>query len=157
MIVVSACLAGVQCRYNGRDFLIPEVADLVKKGQALPLCPEILANLPTPRACVEQKAGHFLTAAGEDLTAAGEYLTAAYMAGAKVAVAIARLVGCKKAILKSKSPTCGCGAIYDGTFSGTLTAGDGIWCALLKQERIKVCSETQFQTAPVAGSSFAPE
>ncbi len=150
MIVVSACLAGVQCRYNGQDFLIPEIADLVKKGQALPLCPEILANLPTPRACVEQQAGHFLTAAGEDLTAA-------YMAGAKVAVAIARLVGCKKAILKSKSPTCGCGAIYDGTFSGTLTEGDGIWCALLKQERIKVCSETQFQKAPVAGSSFAPE
>ena len=139
MIVVSACLAGVQCRYNGQDFFIPEVADLVKKGQALPLCPEILANLPTPRPCVEQQAGNFLTAAGEDLTAA-------YMAGAKVAVAIARLVGCKMAILKSKSPTCGCGAIYDGTFSGTLTAGDGLWCSLLKQEGIKVCNENHFRT-----------
>lgn len=138
MLIVSACLAGVQCRYNGQDFFIPEVAELVKIGQALPLCPEILAGLTTPRPCVEQGGGRFLTAAGEDLTAA-------YRAGAKTALAIARLVGCKMAILKSKSPTCGCGMIYDGTFSGTLTAGDGILCALLKQERIKVCTENEFR------------
>ncbi|QDR80977.1 DUF523 domain-containing protein [Sporomusa termitida] len=150
MLIVSACLAGVQCRYNGQDFLIPEVAELVKTGQALPLCPEILAGLATPRPCVEQCGGRFLTIKGEDLTSE-------YRDGAKTALKIARLVGCKTAILKSKSPTCGCGVIYDGTFSGTLTAGDGILCTLLKQEKIKVCTENKFRLSNIAGDKLLSE
>lgn len=138
MIIVSACLAGVECRYNAQAFPIPEVIELVKSGKAMPLCPEILANLSTPRPSVEQCAGKFLSNCGKDLTA--EYIT-----GAKLALAISKLAGSKIAILKSKSPTCGSGLVYDGTFSGKLIEGDGIFCTLLKEENIKVYTEEEFQ------------
>lgn len=134
MIIVSACLAGVECRYNGQAFSVPVVIEMVKKGQAIPVCPEILANLPIPRCSVEQRDGRIFSKEEQDLTTE-------YEAGAKIALQIAQLVGCKKAILKSKSPTCGCGKIYDGTFSGKLMAGDGIFCTLLKKENIVVCTE----------------
>ncbi|MBP2642606.1 MAG: hypothetical protein H6Q67_493 [Firmicutes bacterium] len=137
MIIVSACLAGIECRYNGQSFPIPEVIDLAKKGQAIPLCPEILGKLPTPRPCVEICGERFLTADGTDKTEA-------FILGAKIAVGIANLVGCEKAILKAKSPSCGCGLIYDGTFTGNLVQGDGIFCRLLKEERIQVCTETEY-------------
>ena len=136
MIVVSACLAGVECRYNGQAFAVPRIVEMVKNGMAIPLCPEILGNLPIPRRSVEQRNGGIFSADGEELTNE-------YVAGAKIALQIAQLVGCKKAILKSKSPTCGCGRIYDGTFSGCLIPGDGIFCTLLKKENIIVCTETQ--------------
>jgi uncharacterized protein YbbK (DUF523 family) len=149
MIIVSACLAGVQCRYNGQGFPIPEVTELVKKGRALPLCPEILANLPTPRSNVEQCAGRFLAHDGKDLTSE-------FIAGARIALTIAKLVGSKIAILKSKSPTCGCGLIYDGTFSGNLIEGDGVFCAFLKDEKIKVYTEDQFQSLTHSGKKILP-
>jgi uncharacterized protein YbbK (DUF523 family) len=134
MIIVSACLAGVECRYNGQAFPMPKVIEMVKKGQALPLCPEILGALPTPRPSAEQSGGRILSKDGQEVTHA-------YVIGAQVALQIAQAVGCKKAILKSKSPTCGCGMIYDGTFSGKLIAGDGIFCRLLKAENIEVYTE----------------
>ncbi len=136
MIIVSACLAGVQCRYNGQECSIPEVVEMVKKGQAIPLCPEILGGLAIPRPKVEQRGGRILSENGQDLTQQ-------YEAGGEKALQIAKLVNCKKAILKSKSPTCGCGMIYDGTFSGTLIHGDGIFCALLKKTGISVYTENE--------------
>ncbi|MBP2649949.1 MAG: hypothetical protein H6Q74_774 [Firmicutes bacterium] len=136
MIVVSACLAGVECRYNGQNFAIPEIVELVKKGQAIPICPEVLGKLSTPRPSVEQCKGKFLTQSGDDVTA--EFLT-----GARVATEIAKLVGSKKAILKSKSPSCGCGMIYDGTFTGKLINGDGVFCKFLKEENIQVFTEDE--------------
>jgi uncharacterized protein YbbK (DUF523 family) len=138
VIIVSACLAGVKCRYNGQAFSIPEIIELVKKGQAIPLCPEILGKLPIPRLSAEQCDGGIFSRDGQDLTKE-------YIAGAKVALNIARLVGCKKAILKSKSPTCGCGKIYDGTFSGKLINGDGIFCEFLKEENIEVYTENEIR------------
>jgi len=134
MIIVSACLAGVECRYNGQAFPIPMVIDMVKKGQAIPLCPEILGNLPTPRLSAEQCDGRIVSKDGHDVTDA-------YRTGAEIALHIAKLVGCKKAILKSRSPSCGCGTIYDGTFSGILIQGDGVFCTLLKKENIEVYTE----------------
>lgn len=136
MIIVSACLAGVECRYNGQDFSVPEVIEMVRKGQAIPICPEILAGLPIPRCSVEQYDGRILSKEGQDLTTE-------YERGAKIALQIAQVVGCKKAILKSKSPTCGCGKIYDGTFSGRLITGEGIFCTLLKNANIGVCTEDE--------------
>ncbi|MBU2703842.1 putative protein YbbK (DUF523 family) [Sporomusaceae bacterium BoRhaA] len=138
MIIVSACLAGVECRYNGQEFSIPKIIEMVKKGQAISLCPEILGKLPTPRLSAEQYDGRIFSSDGQDLTNQ-------YLAGAKVALNIARLVGCKKAILKSKSPTCGCGKIYDGTFSGKLINGDGIFCKFLKEENIEVYTENEIR------------
>ena len=139
MIIVSACLAGVQCRYNGQACSTPELIEMVNKGEAISLCPEILGKLPTPRLSVEQCDGKFLSRDGQDLTNE-------YVAGAKIALNIAQLVGCKKAILKSKSPTCGCGMIYDGTFSGRLIKGDGIFCKLLKEQNIEVYTEKQMKS-----------
>lgn len=136
MIVVSACLAGVKCRYNGQAFVVPQVVELVRTGQAIPLCPEILADLSIPRASVEQRNGKIISEDGQDYTNE-------YEAGAQIALQIAKLVGCKKAILKSKSPTCGCGMIYDGTFSKTLVVGDGIFCTFLKKEQILVYTENE--------------
>ncbi len=133
-IIVSACLAGVECRYDGRANTVAAVEKLVKEGRALPVCPEVLGGLSTPRAKAERQGERIMTEQGEDVSAA-------FYSGAKVAAEIARLTGCRKAILKAKSPTCGCGRIYDGAFSGTLIKGDGIFCALLKQRGIEVCSE----------------
>lgn len=140
MMIVSACLAGVLCRYNGQAVTHPAVMDLVKNGQAIPLCPEILGGLPIPRPCGEIREGRVFSINGEDVTR--EYVT-----GSQIAVEIAKLVGCKKAILKSKSPTCGCGIIYDGTFSGRLIKGDGVFCALLKENGIQVCTEETAEEA----------
>ena len=134
MIIVSACLAGIECRYNGSSYIVPQIMELVKKGKAIPICPEILAGLPTPRPSVEQRDGKIVTLNGDDQTAH-------YLSGAQIGVKIALVSGCKKAILKSKSPTCGCGLIYDGTFSGRLVPGDGIFSKLLKENGVEVCTE----------------
>nr|WP_285716429.1 DUF523 domain-containing protein [Pelosinus sp. IPA-1] len=140
MIIVSACLAGVECRYNGSSATIPKVVDLVIKGEAIPICPEVLAGLPTPRPPVEQVSGKIVSEAGEDQTED-------YIAGAKIGLEIALLSHCKKAILKSNSPTCGCGRIYDGTFSGKLVQGEGVFSKLLKESGIEVSTEEIFISA----------
>ncbi|VBB09124.1 Hypothetical protein LUCI_4410 [Lucifera butyrica] len=134
MIVVSACLAGVECRYNGSSCTVPQIAVMVRQGKAIPLCPEMLAGLPTPRPPAEQRNGRIIAAGGEDQTAA-------YLSGAELGLKIAILIGYQEAIVKSKSPTCGCGLIYDGTFSGRLIPGDGLFAKLLKENGIRVCTE----------------
>lgn len=139
MIIVSACLAGVECRYNGEAFAIPEVVELVKRGQAIPVCPEVLGNLPIPRIRAEKRNERVFS---ED----GHNLTDQFLKGAQIAVNIAKEAGCKKAILKSKSPSCGCGWIYDGSFSGKLIKGDGIFCSLVKKEKIAVYTEDEIIT-----------
>lgn len=139
MILVSACLAGIECRYNGQAFLIPKVAAMVKKGQALAVCPEILGNLSIPRSCAERLGDRIITSEGQDVTQE-------FMAGARAAADIAQLAGCQIAILKSRSPSCGKGMLYDGTFSGNLTPGDGVFCALLKAKNIRVLTENEIST-----------
>ncbi len=134
MIIVSACLAGVECRYNGSSYAVPQIIEMVIQGRAIPICPEILAGLPTPRPPVEQYEGKIISLNGDDQTAL-------YRAGAKMGLEIAVVSGCLKAILKSKSPTCGAGWIYDGTFSGNLISGDGIFAKMLKEKGIEVCTE----------------
>ena len=131
MEVVSACLAGIICRYDGTAQEAPEVMEAVRLGQALPLCPEMLGGLPAPRQAAEIKEGCVVTAEGIDLTQS-------FQKGAEIATQIAILAGCRKAVLKARSPSCGCGRIYDGTFSGHLVEGDGLWAQALKKAGIEV-------------------
>lgn len=135
MIIVSACLAGVKCAWNGDARPCQQVIDLVKRGEAIPVCPEQLGGLTTPRPPAEQKGGRVFTRDGEDVTTEFER-------GARAALRIAKLAGCKEAILKSKSPSCGSGKIYDGTFSGKLIDGDGVFAKLLKKD-MKVLTEEE--------------
>lgn len=134
MILVSACLAGVECRYNGSAYKYPQIVEMVKTGKAMPICPEILAGLSIPRPPAEQQHGKIVSAKGDDQTSE-------YMLGAAIALKIALLVNCKQAILKANSPTCGCGTIYDGTFTGHLIQGDGIFSKMLKEHNIEVLTE----------------
>ena len=133
-VLVSACLAGVACRYNGLGAPHPAVLRLVGQGRALLVCPEVLGGLGIPRAPVELRAGRALERGGRDLTAAFE-------AGARKALELALAAGCSRAILKARSPSCGAGKVYDGGFGGVLTPGDGIFAALLKAEGFALCTE----------------
>ncbi len=116
--LVSACLAGFGCRYDGKDNAHPYIEELIKEGRAIPVCPEQLGGLPTPRACAEQVGERVINQEGLDVTEA-------FVIGAKKCGEIAERYGCKKAILKAKSPSCGKGFIYDGSFSKILKEGNG--------------------------------
>jgi len=135
--VVSACLAGHPCRYDGRANYRREIAELVESGQAVPVCPEVLGGLPTPRVPSEQKDGRVVTASGHDVTEA-------FTTGAEAALYIAEEYGCSAAVLKARSPSCGCGTIYDGTFSRTLVSGDGVFAALLRKKGFALFTEETF-------------
>jgi uncharacterized protein YbbK (DUF523 family) len=134
MLIVSACLAGVKCRFNGKASPCAKVISLVRKGKAIPVCPEQLGGLPTPRPAAEQRKGRVVDARGKDYTAA-------FAKGAKEGLKIAKMAKCRVAILKSKSPSCGCGLVYDGTFSNKLKKGNGVFAAMLKRNGIKVTDE----------------
>lgn len=134
MKIVSACLAGIKCRYDGEGKPCQKVLDLIKQGKAIPICPEQLGGLTTPRNPAEQKENKVFTKTGEDVTSQFEN-------GAEESLKIALLANCDEAILKSKSPFCGCGKVYDGTFSGKLIDGDGVFAKILKKNNIKVISE----------------
>jgi len=136
MKIVSACLAGVKCRYDGSSKPCQKVIELVKKGDAIPVCPEQLGGLSTPRIASEQRGNKVFNKEGKDLTREFEK-------GAQEALNIAKMAGCKEAILKSKSPSCGSGLIYDGSFSGNLIKGDGVFAKLLKDNKIKVMTEDE--------------
>ena len=136
MRIVSACLAGIPCRYNGKSCLCAKVKDMVDRGEAIPVCPEQLAGLPTPRPAAENVGDRVVTIDGQDVTAD-------FVKGAEEVLKIAATHGCREAILKSKSPSCGSGRVYDGTFSGTLVDGDGVTAGLLKSCGFKVQTEEE--------------
>ncbi len=135
MILVSACLLGCACRYDGESKPHPLAQRLAERGLAVPVCPEQLGGLPTPRAPSEQRNGQVVSAAGADVTAQ-------YRRGAEEALRLARLYGCTAAVLKERSPSCGSGQIYDGSFTGTLTAGWGTAAALLRDNGVRVVGES---------------
>ncbi len=133
MIIVSACLAGYRCRYDGRIVPDDEIVALVKRGGAIPVCPEMMGGLPCPRIPAERTEDGLRV-----VTREGVDVTEAFDLGAKEALRVAKLFGCDRAILKGKSPSCGCGQIYDGTFSGTLRDGDGVTAELFGKNGIAV-------------------
>lgn len=134
MYVVSACLAGIACRYNATPCPVPEVLDLVARGLALPVCPEVLGGLPVPRPPCEILYGRVVDAEGTERTAA-------FLAGVDEAMRRTREFGATDAILKARSPSCGAGRIYDGTFTGRLVPGDGFWARALRAEGIRIRTE----------------
>lgn len=144
MIIVSACLAGINCKYNGGNCLNKEVQELVMQGKAIPVCPEQLGGCPTPRAVVEVSGGvgaDVLEGKCKVIRKDGEDATAEFIKGAEEALKIALMVGAKKAILKAKSPSCGCGRVYDGTFTGRLIDGNGVAAELFIRNGISVVTE----------------
>jgi uncharacterized protein YbbK (DUF523 family) len=130
-ILVSACLLGTNCKYSGGNNYSEEVMEYLKDYEIIPICPEQLGGLPTPRPASEIIGDKVINNEGTDVTSN-------YQKGAEETLKIAKLLGIKKALLKAKSPSCGNGKIYDGTFSGTLIDGDGITTKLLKENNIEV-------------------
>ena len=135
-ILISHCLLGAPCRYDGCSRLDRQVIELHRAGHNLiPVCPEVLGGLDTPRAPAElQPDGRVVNEDGEDVTQA-------YLAGAQKALEIARENGCTLAVLKARSPSCGCGEVYDGTFTHTLVPGWGVTARLLREAGITVMDE----------------
>ena len=140
-LLISACLLGVASRYDGKS--IKKVSDealllISEKYQLVPFCPEIYGGLPTPRNPSEK-------IVNEVFMNNGTCVTENYRKGAEEALRICRLLGISKALLKAKSPACGKGLIYDGSFSGTLTEGHGICAELLLSEGIEVFTENEIE------------
>lgn len=136
VIMVSACLLGVHCRYSGTGVLDEGVRTLMERAILVPVCPEILGGLATPRDPAECLDGRVLTVHGADVTDA-------YQRGAQESLRLAELYGSSCALLKERSPSCGCGRIYDGTHSRVLTDGDGVTAKLLKEHGICVFGESK--------------
>ncbi len=131
---VSACLCGIPCRYNATHALCKQVQQLVVTGKAIAVCPEVLGNLPTPRLPVEIQGERVFDKLGNDFTQS-------FVDGAEKALELCLKFGCHTAILKSRSPSCGRGFIYDGTFTGNLVKGNGFWAKLLQEHNIKIYTE----------------
>ncbi len=134
MKLCSACLLGINCRYDGKSKSNKKVIELLKKEVLIPICPEQLGGLSTPRKPAEQRERKVFTESGEDITEN-------FKKGAEETLKLAKLLNIKEAILKQKSPSCGCGQVHDGTFSGRVVKGDGVTTALLKKNKIRVISE----------------
>lgn len=135
-ILVSACLIGENCRYDGKNSLNKDVLALTKYYDLIPICPEVSGGLKTPRYPSEIKDGKVINSKGKDVT--DNYNDGAYWAST-----VARLQNIKLAILKEKSPSCGTHKIHDGSFSGKLIDGKGITTIKLEKAHIKVINEEE--------------
>ena len=137
-ILVSACLLGVCCRYDGQAKPHEGVLSLLGRHTLIPVCPEIYGGLATPRPAAERVGKRVLTAQGGDVTAQ-------YRRGAEETMRLGRLYGCEAALLKERSPSCGSGVIHNGRFDGGLPPGDGVTAALLRANGIAVYGESEWQ------------
>ncbi len=135
-IIVSACLLGESCRYDGKSKPCQAVINLKEKYNLIPVCPEVMGGLKTPRHPSEIIGDKVIGKDDSDNTKE-------YKKGAEIALNIALQNGAKKAVLKAKSPSCGKGQIYDGTFSGVLKDGNGITAKLFMENRIEVLTENE--------------
>lgn len=146
MILISACLAGQFCRWDGGTNLVPEIKALVESNQAVTVCPEVLGGLSTPRKPSERIGNHVLNSVGEDVT--GQFCK-----GAEEALRICQDNCCKQAILKSRSPSCGKGIIHNGKFDGGLVSGNGVTAQLLMDHDMEVLTEQEWLESHAASSS----
>ena len=135
-LLISACLLGIPCRYDGKSEPAAKIDALSKKYELIPVCPEQLGGLPTPRTPSERHGDRVVMADGTDVTAQ-------YQKGARAALEVYLRESCVAAVLKERSPSCGSGEIYDGTFTHTVISGDGVTAELLKKNGIKVYGETE--------------
>jgi uncharacterized protein YbbK (DUF523 family) len=146
VILISACLVGINCKYCGGNNYVREAAEIASRGGAIPVCPEQLGGCTTPRPAAEIKGGtgaDVLDGKCSIIRKDGEDITEKFIKGAEEVLKIALLTGAKKAILKAMSPSCGCGRIYDGTFSRRLTQGNGVTAELLLRNGIEVITEEE--------------
>ena len=134
-LLISACLLGIACRYDGRSVKKLDASALMEKYNLIPICPEIYGGLTTPRNPSEQRDGGVFMDDGTDVTDN-------YNRGAYASYQLSEIFSCKKALLKERSPSCGSGAVYDGSFSGTLIEGDGVTAKYLKERGIEVYGES---------------
>jgi uncharacterized protein YbbK (DUF523 family) len=143
-LLVSACLAGIDCTYKGRNNLRKNIKRLVDAGRALPICPEVLGGSAIPRPQCEILGGDgasVLDGSAKVVTRSGRDVTRLLVTGARKTLRLAKKYAIKKAILKANSPSCGCGRIYDGTFTRRLIKGSGVTAALLGRNGIKMRTE----------------
>jgi uncharacterized protein YbbK (DUF523 family) len=158
-LVISACLLGVACNHEGRGSPRAVVDELAKEYRLVPVCPEVLGGLGTPRPAAELTGGDGTGVIGGSVAARvvnvhGEDVTAAYRRGAEAAVAVARAVGASRAVLKARSPSCGSAAVYDGTFSRRLVPGRGVTAAALAAAGLEVGSEEDAAAAPPTNTAI---
>ncbi len=139
-VLVSMCLLGVNCRYNG----VPKADETVRRllGSEditlIPVCPEQLGGLSTPRTPSERNGNRVVSKEGEDRTGA-------FSRGAEETLQIAKLYGCEAALLKEHSPSCGNKEVYDGSFSGRVVSGEGVTAELLRKNGVKVFGESEME------------
>ena len=138
-LLVSACLLGDACRYDGKSKPCEAVLRLKESHTLIPICPEVMGGLPTPRIPAE------VTEKRNVIRRDGKDITENYKKGAAEAFRLAEFFGCELAILKERSPSCGADRIYDGSFTNTLTNGDGITAALFREKGIRVIGESQIR------------
>ena len=137
-ILVSACLLGVCCRYDGASKPNADVIKLREKYVLIPICPEVDGGLPTPRTPSEQVGDRVMMSDGKDVTDN-------FKAGAEAALERAKSFSCNIAVLKARSPSCGSNMIYDGSFSGNFKPGNGTASELLSENGIKIYGESRFE------------
>ena len=143
-ILISACLAGVPCTYAAEAKTRAWALELMTTGRAVAVCPEVAGGLPVPRPEAEIQDGDgadVLERRARVVDVDGRDVTGNYLRGAEVAIAAARRSGARTAVLKARSPSCGCGAIYDGSFAGRTVEGDGVTAAALKREGLDVVTD----------------
>lgn len=144
MILVSGCLLGINCRYDGGNNRSNALLEQLSAEGIVPVCPEQLGGLTTPRAPAEIQGGEgidVLVGHARVVTKEGKDVTAAFLKGAEETLRLALQMDIDRAVLKARSPSCGCGLIYDGSFSGLKKVGDGVTAALLKKNGIVVLTE----------------
>ena len=134
IILVSACLLGTNCKYNGKNNKNDKVLEYIKDKYVIPICPEVFGGLTTPRIPSEILNGKVINKEGKDVT---KY----FINGANKTLEIAKILNVKKALLKQKSPSCGSGKIYDGTFTNNIINNDGITTKILKENNIEIITE----------------
>ncbi|MCR1962281.1 DUF523 domain-containing protein [Clostridium perfringens] len=147
MILISGCLCGVNCKYNGENNLNENILKLLKEGRAVIACPEQLGGLKTPRIPSEIVGGtgkDVLKGKAKVLGKDGTDVTKEFLKGAYETLNIAKSINAEYVILKAKSPSCGLGVIYSGNFNGEKKEGNGVTCELLLQNGFKVKTENDF-------------
>ena len=135
-ILVSACLLGMNCRYDGSHCYCPELEKLMEQHILIPVCPERRGGLDTPREPAERQGNRIIARDGTDVTDA-------FILGAQETLRLAKQYDCRYAIFKERSPSCGAGVIYDGNFSHTRVPGDGVTTQLLRANGNVVLGESQ--------------
>ena len=136
-VIVSACLVGKNCKYNGKNNINEKIMEFLKDKEVILVCPEVMGGLTIPRLKSEILDGKVVNEKGEDVTAY-------FVSGAKIALEEAKKNNVKLAILKEKSPSCGSKKIYDGKFNGTVINGSGIFASMLKEIGVKILTEEDF-------------